>query len=279
MYANDNELIRFSNVTKNFYKKRALCQVSFTLCRGKSLAILGPGGAGKTTLLRILLGIIRPSGGDISILGEHTSGGNFAETSSGFEKNSRIGAVIDERINFPDMNASDYLYFYGKQYGAENLKDRTVILLKYLDLYEDRYMKIRNFTPEMKKKLSMIRAILRRPEILILDEPFAALDPPAAARIANILRLMKSAGTTLIIASQRLSGIEDLVEDVLYINAGTIQSYGANPAADFLTLRNLSTGTCSDAASPGKAVIINEAPRKDYFFFLCGKLGNPEGKI
>jgi ABC-type multidrug transport system ATPase subunit len=113
----------------------------------------------------------------------------------------------------------------------------------------------------MKQKLSLIQAVLRRPEILILDEPFAALDATAGALTVNILRLLKAAGTTLIIASRMLSGIEGLVEDVLYINAGMTRQY--RPAA----------------ALPGGAVVVDEAPREDYFLFLCSKFGNPEGKV
>jgi ABC-type multidrug transport system ATPase subunit len=210
----------FSEVSKTFDKLEVLRPISFTLFRGHSLAILGPNGAGKTTMMRILLGVLEPTSGDVQVFGSPI-------TSSSFESKKRIGVVIEEQTFFLDMSAWDYLYLFGELYGVENISERASFLLRYMELYNSRFKKLKEFSTGMKKKLNIIQAVLHRPDILILDEPFSGLDPVGINQTVQMLREMKIAGSTLIISSHILSEIDDLVEDMIIINSGTVKAAGS----------------------------------------------------
>jgi ABC-2 type transport system ATP-binding protein len=214
------ELINFSGVTKRFYNHEILHPASFSLFKNKSLAILGPNGAGKTTIIRILLGVIRPSGGGVLVFGQPIS-------TSSYGAKKRIGVVIEEQTFFLDMNAWDYLRLFGELYGTGDITERASALLQYMDLYESRFKKIKEYSTGMKKKLNIIQAVLHRPDILVLDEPFSGLDPLGIALTVDLLRKMKDAGSTLVVSSHILSEIDDLVEDVLLISGGGIRAYGS----------------------------------------------------
>jgi ABC-type multidrug transport system ATPase subunit len=215
----NDELIVFSDVTKNFYNVEVLHPVSFTLFRGESLAILGPNGAGKTTMMRILLGVLQPDRGSVRVFG-------LPITTSSFESKKKIGVVIEEQTFFLDMSAWDYLLFFGELYGLTNISERALTLLKYMELYESRFKKLKEFSTGMKKKLNIIQAVLHRPEILILDEPFSGLDPIGVSLALQLLKEMKISGSTLIISTHILSEIDDLVESVMVINEGAVKAVG-----------------------------------------------------
>jgi ABC-2 type transport system ATP-binding protein len=213
------ELINFSGVTKRFYNREALHPLSFTLFKNHSLAILGPNGAGKTTIIRILLGVIRPSDGRVLVFGQPI-------TTSSYEAKKKIGVVIEEQTFFLDMSAWDYLCFFGELYEIGGVSKRAVFLLRYMDLYDARFKKLKEYSTGMKKKLNIIQAVLHQPDILVLDEPFSGLDPIGISLAVDLLRQMKESGSTLIISSHILSEIDDLVEDVLLISEGSVKAYG-----------------------------------------------------
>jgi ABC-type multidrug transport system ATPase subunit len=213
-------LVLFSEVSKTFNKLEVLHPVSFTLSRGRSLAILGPNGAGKTTMMRILLGVLKPTSGDVQVFGSPI-------TSSSFESKKRIGVVIEEQTFFLDMSAWDYLHLFGELYGIENISDRASFLMSYMELYDSRFKKLKEYSTGMKKKLNIIQAVLHQPDILILDEPFSGLDPIGINQTVHLLREMKANGSTLVISSHILSEIDDLVEDMIIMNSGTVKAAGS----------------------------------------------------
>jgi ABC-2 type transport system ATP-binding protein len=216
----NEELVVFSDVTKEFYNTEVLHPVSFTLFRGKSLAVLGSNGAGKTTMMRILLGVLQPDKGNVRVF-------ELPITTSSFETKKKIGVVIEEQTFFLDMSAWEYLHFFGELYGIKSISERALSLLKYMELYESRFKKLKEFSTGMKKKLNIIQAVLHNPEILILDELFSGLDPLGINLTIQLLKEMKAAGSTLIISSHILSEIDDLVESVMIINAGSVKAFGS----------------------------------------------------
>ncbi|QQO11162.1 ABC transporter ATP-binding protein [Breznakiella homolactica] len=220
MNSDTRELIAFSEVTKQFHKRQVLNPVTFTLSRGKSLAILGPNGAGKTTLIRLMLGVIPQSSGQVAVFGAPIE-------PSSFESKKKIGVVIEEQTFFLDMTAWEYLRFFGELYQVGDIQNRAGALLRYMELYDSRSKKIREYSTGMKKKLNIIQAVLHKPEILIFDEPFSGLDPQGIYLTVNLLKEMKKSGSTLIICSHILSEIDDLVDDLLIINSGDVKAYGS----------------------------------------------------
>jgi ABC-2 type transport system ATP-binding protein len=218
-----HELVNFTGVTRKFYNHEILRPVFFSLTANRGLAILGPNGAGKTTMIRILLGVIPPSTGTVRVFGQP-----IGTTSFGAKK--RIGVVIEEQTFFLDKSAWEYLCFFGELYEVKDMRERASALLRYMGLYENRFKKIKAYSTGMKKKLNIIQAVLHQPEILVLDEPFSGLDPLGISLTTELLGKMKNAGSTLILSSHILSEIDDLVEDMLIINAGTVKAYGSKQA-------------------------------------------------
>jgi len=214
------ELAVFSQVSKRFASHEILHNLSFCLKQGRSLAILGPNGAGKTTTIRILLGVLPPSKGKVSVFGLPIS-------TSAFDSKKKIGVVIEEQTFFLDMSAWDYLSFFGELYEVQDSDSRVLSLLKYMELYDSRNKKLKEYSTGMKKKLNIIQAVLHHPEILILDEPFSGLDPLGISLTTALLSDMKASGTTLIISSHILSEIDGLVEDLLFIDNGEIKACGS----------------------------------------------------
>jgi len=220
MNSKSKELIIFSQISKIYGNHEILHNLSLCLTSGRSLAILGPNGAGKTSMIRIILGVVKPSNGIISIFGHPIS-------TSSFESKKKIGVVIEEQTFFLDMSGLDYLNLFGELYEVPDYISRALSLLKYMELYSARNKKLKEYSTGMKKKLNIIQAVLHQPEILILDEPFSGLDPLGISLTLDLLHNMKASGTTLIISSHILSEIDDLVEDLLLIDKGEIKAYGS----------------------------------------------------
>ena len=209
----------FSQVTKNFAGHEVLHSLSFSLKVGRGLAILGPNGAGKTTMIRILMGVLMPSSGSLSVFGQPIS-------TSAFESKKKIGVVIEEQNFFLDMSAWDYLSLFGELYEVRNSASRALSLLKYMELYDARHKKLKEYSTGMKKKLNIIQAVLHSPEILILDEPFSGLDPLGISLTVDLLSNLRASETTLVISSHILSEIDGIVEDLMLIDNGVVKAYG-----------------------------------------------------
>jgi ABC-2 type transport system ATP-binding protein len=215
----DEELICFTGVTKKFYNRQVLHPVSFSLRRGRSLAILGPSGSGKTTLLKLIMGFLRPSNGQALVFGEPT-------TILSLDLKKRMVMVNTEQHFFPDMSAWNYLHLSRNFQKIGRMNEQITALLKYMELYECRFLKIQDFSEEMKKKLALIQAILQEPEILVLDDPFSNLGAQAFDLVVNLLIKLKSEGATLIISGVLLPEADKLVEEVMVIEEGNIKTWG-----------------------------------------------------
>lgn len=173
-------MIQVRNLVKSFGSKRALDGVSFSIEHGEYVALLGANGAGKTTLTRILATLSRPSSGEIFIAGH----------SPKKEANlirQKIGVMSHYSFLYDDLTAEENLLFYGRMYNVSDLKSKSLSLLKQVDLYTRRYDKVGTFSRGMQQRLSLARAILHDPPILLLDEPFAGLDINAAEMVKQLL--------------------------------------------------------------------------------------------
>ncbi len=172
-------MIHVNNIVKSFGSKRALDNVSFTVERGEYVALLGANGAGKTTLTRILATLSRPTSGDIKIAGYSKKMANAIR--------QIIGVMSHYSFLYDDLTAEENLLFYGRMYGVSDRSNRTNDLLKQVGLYPRRYDKVGTFSRGMQQRLSLARAILHEPPILLLDEPFAGLDINAADMVKSLL--------------------------------------------------------------------------------------------
>lgn len=186
-----------SALTKSFGPQIALRDVNLSVPRGSFVALLGPNGAGKTTLLKILAGLARPSSGEVRVLGEspqrHPPG-----------LRARIGFVSHKPQLYSDLAADENLRFFGALYGVHHLEERIDEVLDRVELLPRRHDPVRIFSHGMTQRLSIARAILHDPELLLLDEPTTGLDDRAIGILMDLLASIHNGARTLLMTTHRL---------------------------------------------------------------------------
>jgi len=186
-------MIHAQNIVKKFGTQKVLNSVSFSIEHGQYVALLGVNGAGKTTLTRILATLSRPTSGRIKIAG-------FDSKKNPDKIRERIGVMSHDSFLYDDLTAQENLSFYGRMYGVENLKSRMDDLLDEVGLYTRRYDKVRSFSRGMQQRLSLARALLHHPPVLLLDEPFAGLDVNATDMLKQLLDNLIAKDRTVLLA-------------------------------------------------------------------------------
>jgi ABC-2 type transport system ATP-binding protein len=200
------------NLVKDFSGKRAVDNISLKLKKGEIMGLLGPNGAGKTTTLRMILNIIAPDSGTIKILGQE-----FSE-----KIKEHIGFLPEERGLYRKMKVSETLTFFGQLKGmkSEDIKIKGMEFLKKFDLANYYDKKVEELSKGMAQKLQFITTILHSPEVLILDEPFAGLDPVNIELVKDIILEKKQEGITIIFSTHLMEYAEKIVDSVVMINNG-----------------------------------------------------------
>ena len=191
--------------------------VDLSIAAGSILGLLGLNGSGKTTSLRILMGLTAKDRGEILLSGERINPTHA-------EHKKRFGAVLDEPLYFDWLSPRDYLVLSGRLRGMDRRTAamRTDDLLGFFDLADVRHQPIRTFSTGMKKKVSLAGAIMHRPDVLVLDEPFEGIDPVAARDIRHTLQFMASRGAIVLVTSHILDAVERLCTDIAVLHEGRI---------------------------------------------------------
>ncbi len=177
-------IIIIRNLNKEFGKKKALIKINLTLKEGDFLTIFGPNGAGKTTLIRIISTIISPTSGEIEI-------NNKKLSQDPLEIRQQIGLVSHNPFLYGDLTAYENLLFYGEMFNLKRVKERADQLLKKVGLSHRKFDLVRTFSRGMLQRLSIARALLHNPSILLLDEPYTGLDPLATQIFDEIINSLK----------------------------------------------------------------------------------------
>ncbi|HOC89959.1 MAG TPA: ABC transporter ATP-binding protein [bacterium] len=157
------------DIRKTFGPMQALAGVSFSIGEGELAALLGANGAGKSTLLHLLAGLTRASSGSAEVAG-------FNVRRQPHEVRRRIGVVSHQTYLYEELSAEENLRFYGRMYGVTGLQERIDDLLAMMELWPRRDDLVRTFSRGMQQRLALARAMLHRPPLLLLDEPFTGLD-------------------------------------------------------------------------------------------------------
>jgi heme exporter protein A len=179
--------IEIRNLTKKFGSQVALQGVDLNIAEGEFLTLVGPNGAGKTTLVRILATLSRPTSGEVWV-----DGWNLADGATTVRQ--RIGFISHQPLLYGDLTADENLRFYGRLYDVPNLANRIDEVLEQVGLLARRQDPVRTFSRGMRQRLSIARAILHHPTVMLLDEPYTGLDQQAAAMLEEVMR---AAGATL----------------------------------------------------------------------------------
>jgi len=204
-------ILTIENLYKNYGKVQAVKNVSLSIQKGNVYGILGPNGSGKSTTLGIVLNVVNKTAGNYSWFG------GKMETHDALKK---VGAIIERPNFYPYMTAQQNLQLVCKIKGTSY--DKITEKLEIVGLLERKDSKFRTFSLGMKQRLAIASALLNDPEILILDEPTNGLDPQGIRQIRDIIRVIASQGTTILLASHLLDEVEKVCSHVLVLRKGEI---------------------------------------------------------
>jgi len=214
--ARDGDVVlRVQGLRKRYGEQEVVRGLSFTIRRGDCFGLLGPNGAGKTTTLRCCLGLIDPDGGEIEMVGEPVP-------KSAREARIRVGVVPQMDNLDPDFTVRENLLIYGGYFGLPRavLEERIPRLLDFAGLASKRDVGIRTLSGGMKRRLTLARALVNDPELLILDEPTTGLDPQARHLIWDGLRQLLSQGKTILLTTHFMDEAERLASRLAVIDHG-----------------------------------------------------------
>src|SRR3954454_2872812 len=209
--------IEVSNLSKSFGAVQAVRDLSFAVEPGRVTGFLGPNGAGKSTTLRMVLGLIRPSGGDATIDGVHY---DQIEDPTG-----RVGAMLEDTSFHPGRSGRDHLRVLAAAGGHP--RSRVDEMLELVDLTGDApKRRVGGYSQGMRQRLAIASAMIGDPQVLILDEPTNGLDPGGIRWLRGLLRQMAGEGRTVLVSSHLLAEVSQAVDDVVVIARGELRARG-----------------------------------------------------
>jgi len=218
-----NEIvIKTENLKKSYNNIEAVKNINVEINKGSIVGLLGPNGCGKTTTIGMLLGLIKPTSGKVLINGKSID-----------HENNRTNLL--EKMNFispyvelpKKLTVEENLKVYGKMYGVNNLQDKISDLMEKLNLLEFKKRKTGELSSGQKNRVSLAKALINDPEILLLDEPTASLDPDVGDYIRTYIETFASKKkTTILLASHNMSEVERLCSEVLMMKSGKIIDRG-----------------------------------------------------
>ncbi|HWL42077.1 MAG TPA: ATP-binding cassette domain-containing protein [Ilumatobacter sp.] len=250
-----SDRLAVEGLTQTFGERRALSDVSFEVLPGRVTGLLGPNGAGKTTLMRILFGVVQPDAGSLSWRGQPVT---RAERSA-------WGYMPQERGLYTEMRVLDHLVWLARLHGVDTASARVtaVDLLERLDLAERKDDRIRELSGGMAQRVQLAAAMVHRPDLLVLDEPFSGLDPTAVVFLSDVIRGHVAEGRALLFSSHQLDLVEELCETIVMLDHGHVVLEG-----DLAELRRASserfltvdTTLGADELGPGDGELASATP-------------------
>ena len=214
--------IEIKNLNKQFNNILAVKNINLKINKGSIVGLLGPNGCGKTTTIGMILGLIKPTSGTVFINDQNI-------------ENENNRTKILEKVNFispyvelpKKLTVKENLIVYGKMYGVNDLKDKILDLMKNLNLLEFEKRKTGELSSGQKNRVSLAKALINDPEILLLDEPTASLDPDVGDYIRTYIEHFASKkGTTILLASHNMNEVERLCSEVMMMKSGQIIDKG-----------------------------------------------------
>ncbi len=204
----------FERVCKTFGETVALWEVSFALHPGEILAVLGGNGAGKSTLLRLAAFLLKPTSGAISV---------FGHSRPTPEVKRRIGFLGHSSFLYDDLSAEENLRFYAALYAlGQRTEERIARALGDVGAEEFRHRPVRTLSHGMRKKISLARALLADPDLLLLDEPFSGLDTASVERTRELMRQWQRCGKALLVTTHQADLLKEIADGALVLERGRV---------------------------------------------------------
>ncbi len=205
--------VELVSVSKSYDDVAAVKELSFTIARGQIFGLLGPNGVGKTSTLRMMVGITMPDRGEVRLFGEP------------FERQSlaRVGYLPEERGLYRRMSALANLVFLGELngLGANEAHSRATAWAERLGLADWMQRRVEELSKGMQQKVQFIAAVLHEPDLLIMDEPFAGLDPVNTAQLKDVLLELKKSGRAILFSTHRMEQVEKLSDAICLLDHGS----------------------------------------------------------
>jgi heme exporter protein A len=209
------------NITRRFGRRAVLAGVSFSLGPHECLAIFGPNGAGKTTLLKIVAGLLVPNSGSV--------------TPSGLAARSAVGLISHQTMLYPELTALENVEFAARLYGVHQPRVAALASLAALKVEDRADTLVRQLSRGLQQRVSIARAFVHRPSIVLLDEPFTGLDAQGARVLTDALLGLKTAGAALILVTHNIDEGLALATWAAVLNEGRFASYDAKSDIDPVT--------------------------------------------
>jgi len=209
-------------VFRDFWRRpkvRAVDDISFSIEKGKVFGLLGPNGSGKSTTLKMILGLLYPTGGKLTVLGV---------SPQDVEAKRRIGYLPEESYLYPYLSAEETLDFYARLFNMARPERAARIeeLLTLVDLQYARDRRVAEFSKGMARRVGLAQALINDPDLVILDEPTAGLDPIGCREVKDLILNLSERGKTVLLSSHLLADVEDVCDRITILYKGTIRAAG-----------------------------------------------------
>ena len=207
-------MLKVENITKYYNKTKAVDNLSFTVEKGEIFGLLGENGAGKTTTFRIILGLINASSGNVTLDGKKID----------YSLTDKIGYVTEERSLLTKMTVKDQILLYGvlKRMSEDNILKEMRKWLKKFQIIDYENRKIKELSKGNQQKIQFIAAVINKPKLLILDEPFSGLDPINVEMLKKAIIELQETGCSIIFSSHQMEQIEDFCEKLVILSHGKV---------------------------------------------------------
>ena len=211
--------VEVSHLAKRFGETHAVADVSFAVGAGEIFGLLGPNGAGKTTTIRMMLDIFKPDAGTVSVFGGVLD----------LAKKRRIGYMPEERGLYKDLKLEPTLVYLATLKGLDERTARSRLSgwLERFDLADDGQKKVKELSKGMQQKAQIIATLLHEPDLIVVDEPFAGLDPVATRLVKTVLDEQRQAGRAILMSTHQMHQVEALCDRIVLIDKGLTVLYGA----------------------------------------------------
>lgn len=215
-------MIKISNLTKRYGDFLAVDALNLEIGAGEILGFLGPNGAGKTTTIRMMMGILKPTLGQVLL-------GGYDVAREPEKAKALAGFIPDRPFIYEKLSGNEFLQFAGKLHGVESakLRRRAAELLEQLDLTRWQDERIEGYSHGMKQRLVFCAALLHEPRILIVDEPMVGMDPRGARTLKDLFTSLAASGTTVFLSTHSISIAEEICDRIGIIQSGRLIACGS----------------------------------------------------
>jgi heme exporter protein A len=217
-------IVEASELTRAFGSRKAVAGLTFSLAPGDCLAVFGPNGAGKTTLLRLLAGLLKPTSGSARLAGIPLPGGTLAR--------SRVGLISHHTMLYEALSARENVSFAARLYGIRDPRSRVDDALRRMSMTERAEAPVRLLSRGMQQRVSIARAMVHSPQVILADEPYSGLDDSGARALTALLGELRSAGTTIVIVTHNLAEGLSLATHAAVMQRGEFIRYEASARID-----------------------------------------------